>query len=190
MSTVLDQENRLLSISTPLGDDVLILQSFSASEAVSTLFSYECEMLSAEEGIEALADRTIDVALVDKNLPGMSGLDFIRAVRERGLRFPCFMMTGQSSAETAAEALGLGVEAYLEKPFDDVTVGVLNAVTEVAELRGRRSHETSIGGSTPTAGEALDRCSSTPLQSWPVDCRTTPSATSATSPASASSVAR
>ena len=51
MSTVLDQENRLLSISTPLGDDVLILQSFAASEAVSTLFNYECEMLSAEEGI-------------------------------------------------------------------------------------------------------------------------------------------
>ncbi|MCB1790417.1 MAG: type VI secretion system tip protein VgrG [Gammaproteobacteria bacterium] len=52
MAIRLEQENRLLSIATPLGDDVLILQSFAASDAVSTLFSYDCELLSAEEGIK------------------------------------------------------------------------------------------------------------------------------------------
>lgn len=51
MTNELDQENRLLSVDTPLGDDVLILQSFSASEAVSELFNYQLEMLSTEEHI-------------------------------------------------------------------------------------------------------------------------------------------
>ena len=51
MAIAIDQETRLLSIKTPLGDDVLILQSFAGSEAISELFSYQCEMLSTETGI-------------------------------------------------------------------------------------------------------------------------------------------
>ena len=52
MAIALDQETRLLSINTPLGDDVLILQSFAASESLSELFYYQCELLSAEEQIK------------------------------------------------------------------------------------------------------------------------------------------
>ena len=52
MAIALDQETRLLSINTPLGDGVLILQSFAASESLSELFNYQCELLSAEEQIK------------------------------------------------------------------------------------------------------------------------------------------
>jgi type VI secretion system secreted protein VgrG len=45
------QENRLLSVNTPLGKDVLLLTGFSGREAMSRLFSYQLEMFSEDEGI-------------------------------------------------------------------------------------------------------------------------------------------
>jgi len=45
------QEPRLLSIKTPLGADVLILQSFAGTERISSLFSYQLELLSAQDNI-------------------------------------------------------------------------------------------------------------------------------------------
>lgn len=51
MSTVIEQEPRLLSITTPLGEDVLILQSFSGTESLSSLFAFQLDLLSANEAI-------------------------------------------------------------------------------------------------------------------------------------------
>jgi type VI secretion system secreted protein VgrG len=51
MAAAIAQEPRLLSIDTPLGADVLILQSFAGSEALSEPFSYQCEMLSEQTDI-------------------------------------------------------------------------------------------------------------------------------------------
>ena len=51
MATAIDQEQRLISVETPLGDDVLVLQSFTASERLSALFDYQLEMLSANDAI-------------------------------------------------------------------------------------------------------------------------------------------
>ena len=45
------QENRSLSVSTPLGDDVLKLVSFSGTEALSHLFTYQLEMYSEDVSI-------------------------------------------------------------------------------------------------------------------------------------------
>src|SRR5262245_44867433 len=50
---VYKQENRLLSVDTPLGKDVLLLAGFSGTEALSQLFSYRLEMFSTEENIKA-----------------------------------------------------------------------------------------------------------------------------------------
>src|SRR5438552_2500930 len=47
------QENRLLSVTTSLGQDVLLLAAFSGGEALSRLFSYQLEMLSENEAIAA-----------------------------------------------------------------------------------------------------------------------------------------
>jgi type VI secretion system secreted protein VgrG len=51
VATAIDQGPRLLSIDTPLGDDVLVLQSFTGSEAFSSLFSFHLEMLSSNDAI-------------------------------------------------------------------------------------------------------------------------------------------
>jgi CheY-like chemotaxis protein len=80
---------------------------------------------SGEQALELFrelsrAQTPVDLALVDKNLPGMSGLDCIRTLRAEHAGLPCMLMTGFSSGDAAARAADLGVVGYVLKPFDDV----------------------------------------------------------------------
>jgi type VI secretion system secreted protein VgrG len=65
------QENRLLAIDTPLGQDVLLLQGFTGHEGISRLFSFQLDLLSAKDSI-SFADIvgqnvTISVTLADQS---------------------------------------------------------------------------------------------------------------------------
>jgi len=74
---------------------------------------------SAPDGETALAQvagGTFDVILSDIRLPGLSGVDLLRAVRERDLDVPVVLMTGWPEIDTAAEAVELGALQYLRKP--------------------------------------------------------------------------
>ena len=52
MAATYTQENRLMAISTPLGDDTLLLASFSGEEGISRLFRFELELLSTSESLD------------------------------------------------------------------------------------------------------------------------------------------
>jgi two-component system, response regulator, stage 0 sporulation protein F len=75
---------------------------------------------TGEEGVRRLREREFDVLVVDKNLPGMSGVDFIREVRKQNRVIRVLMITAYGSVESAVETLNLGIDAYLEKPFPNV----------------------------------------------------------------------
>lgn len=82
------------------------------------------EVVEAGDGAEAqdqLARHPdVDIALVDWNMPRMSGLELVRAVRSRGdydgVRI--LMVTTETEAGRVAEALAAGANEYLMKPFD------------------------------------------------------------------------
>jgi signal transduction histidine kinase len=79
-------------------------------------------LLVAQNGDEALAQaakHVIDVALVDKNLPGESGLDIARKLKEKQADLEVILLTGYASIESAIEAVQIGAYDYLTKPVDD-----------------------------------------------------------------------
>jgi class 3 adenylate cyclase/CheY-like chemotaxis protein len=81
------------------------------------------EVTSAEDGIAALrcvAEEPFDAVLLDLMMPGISGLDVLRSVRERfsPSALPVIMATARSSAREVIEALELGANDYVTKPFD------------------------------------------------------------------------
>jgi two-component system chemotaxis response regulator CheY len=91
------------------------------------------EVLEAGDGIEALEqlrrNPDVDLVLVDWNMPRMSGLDFIRAVRaERsydGVRI--LMVTTETESAQVTRALDAGANEYLMKPFTrDILMAKLN----------------------------------------------------------------
>lgn len=60
-----------------------------------------------------------DLVLVDIKMPGMTGLELIRAVREEGIFSHFVILTGYSDFEFAKTAIHLGVTEYLLKPIDE-----------------------------------------------------------------------
>lgn len=72
----------------------------------------------AEQGPDLLAASTFDLVLLDNKMPGMSGLEFLDALRRRGLETPVILMTGYATTDTAMEAMNLGAFDYVIKPDD------------------------------------------------------------------------
>ena len=71
---------------------------------------------TAEEGLKKYAQTEFDLILLDLNLPGLSGLDFLRQISQEGGASLVMVISGQSDIPTALEAIRLGAIDYLEKP--------------------------------------------------------------------------
>jgi len=75
-----------------------------------------------------------DVVLVDVKMPGLSGLDLVRAIRDRHPAQPVILLTGHASEEDAAAGQAMGVNEYLLKPVGiEQLVEVLRATADKKE---------------------------------------------------------
>ncbi len=89
---------------------------------------------SAEEGLK-LADRA-DLILTDLRLPGMDGLELIRAIRRQNASTPIIVITAFGTVESAVEAMKAGAFDFLPKPFSmDHLMAVVHKALEVRLLR-------------------------------------------------------
>jgi DNA-binding response OmpR family regulator len=78
-------------------------------------------VLTAADGaaaLEALVARQVDLVILDVMLPGSSGFDVLRAIRQRKPRLPVLMLTARGEAIDRILGLELGADDYLAKPFD------------------------------------------------------------------------
>jgi two-component system response regulator PhoP len=71
-----------------------------------------------KEGLYFATEYPIDAAVVDLGLPGLSGLDLIRAVRSRGNALPILVLTARARWQDKVEGLEAGADDYLAKPFE------------------------------------------------------------------------
>lgn len=80
---------------------------------------YAVESLgTGEDCLQALGKSLPDAILLDVNLPGLSGLDVLAAIRDSQHFLPVIMMTSDSGVETVVSAMQLGAYDYLVKPLD------------------------------------------------------------------------
>lgn len=82
------------------------------------------ELLEAGDGMEALAmleqsSANIKLILLDWNMPGMDGLDFLRKIKENPAlkHLPVMMVTTESEKENIIKAIQAGAINYMVKPF-------------------------------------------------------------------------
>lgn len=74
----------------------------------------------AADGIDGLhfaVEYPIDLAIIDLGLPGQSGMDIVRKLREQGHKYPVLILTARSDWHDKVEALELGADDYVTKPF-------------------------------------------------------------------------
>jgi DNA-binding response OmpR family regulator len=73
-----------------------------------------------DDGLEALrliSGGQYDLVVLDLRLPGMSGVEIVRTLRDRGITLPVLVLTAQDSVETKVQALRAGADDYVTKPF-------------------------------------------------------------------------
>ena len=72
---------------------------------------------SAREALSVLEHESFDVVITDLQMPGMSGLEFIRTLEHRPHGAQVLMVTAHATVESAVEAMRHGAFDYIEKPF-------------------------------------------------------------------------
>jgi len=72
---------------------------------------------SAEEALLEHARQPLDLLVVDIRLPGMSGLDLTRRLRERGSTMKILLITGMPDKDIPARATAVGADRFMSKPF-------------------------------------------------------------------------
>src|SRR5213079_36628 len=122
---------------------------------VSAVASNNCEVTTAstaEQAMELLGDTPFDLVVSDIKMPGLSGLDLLRAIKSKQPATPVVLITGVPSVNSAVFGLRHGAYDYLPKPF---------SVTEVRDLitRLRRDRADGNGNVNYPAGltEELSR---------------------------------
>jgi two-component system chemotaxis response regulator CheY len=85
------------------------------------------DITEADDGNTALPllkAGTFDILITDWNMPGMPGLELLKAVRadERLAKLPVLMLTAEAKREQIVEAAQAGVSGYVIKPFTAITL--------------------------------------------------------------------
>ena len=75
------------------------------------------EASRGEEALQLLHAATVDVVLLDINMPGIGGIKTLRRIRAFAPRLPVLMVTVLDAEEEKVEALELGADDYITKPF-------------------------------------------------------------------------
>ncbi len=85
------------------------------------------QAVTKEEALQKIEQRGYRLVLLDLKIPGVKGLELLRAIREKRPESMVIIITGYASIETAKETARLGAVAYLPKPFTP------NEILEVTE---------------------------------------------------------
>jgi DNA-binding NtrC family response regulator len=111
---------------------LIIDDEHSVRYSFKRMFEDEFRVLTAEDGMSALTvlDTSfigIDIIFCDVKMPGMTGLEVLKKIKDMGSNIPVVMMTAFGDSDTAIEAMKEGAVDYLTKPLDG------NQLREVVE---------------------------------------------------------
>ena len=91
---------------------------------------------SGEEAMELLKSDDVDLVLTDKRLPGVDGVELVRRIKNDHPDLAVVVMTAYGTIGSAVEAMRLGAEDYLVKPFEAAEMlMVLRRAIEFHELK-------------------------------------------------------
>jgi len=104
---------------------------------------------SGEAGLSMARAQKFDLVIMDVCMPGMSGLDTLRTLRESEPKLPVIIMTAFGTTETAIEATKMGAFDYVLKPFD--VPEVLSVIDQAVEAGRFMRSRVEVDGIPDTA---------------------------------------
>jgi C4-dicarboxylate-specific signal transduction histidine kinase len=74
--------------------------------------------VDGKEGLQKFKDTKIDLVITDINMPELSGLDMLQAIKKIDSEVPCVLVSAYSNTEYFKRSIRLGVDGYLIKPVE------------------------------------------------------------------------
>lgn len=135
-----------------IDDDVALRQTLARFLAPSFDIT---AVESAEEALASLEKNAFDAVLSDVYLQGMSGVEFLKRLRQHDLDLPVLLMSGEPGLEVAIRAVEYGAMRYLLKPFDlgELRTALVRAVSIRRLAVARRQSLELIGHEGQAAGD-------------------------------------
>ncbi len=97
-------------------EDEAPLREQLSERLIADGFAVDC----ADNGVDGLflgQEHPYDVMIIDLGLPGMSGIDVIKILREEGNKSPILILTARGRWNEKVEGLEIGADDYMVKPF-------------------------------------------------------------------------
>jgi len=110
---------------------------------------------SVERGLQLLTEKKPDAIVMDIRMPGMTGIEGLRRIRQIDPHLSVIMLTGFGALETAKEALRLGANDYISKPFD---------AREMREVINRNVERTRLHRTSESAASEIKELNNRLLQ--------------------------
>ncbi len=113
-----------------------------------------------KEGLDAFASGPFDLVITDLKMPGISGMEVLRKVREQAPEVPVLVITAFGNVETAVSAMKEGAYDFIGKPFhrDQLLLSVDKALERrrlAAEVRDLRIRAKGVGREIVNASAAM-----------------------------------
>jgi two-component system response regulator FixJ len=107
---------------------------------------------SAEAFLEIAPTVKAGCVITDVRMPGLSGVELLRQLRDRQVSIPVIMITGHGDVPLAVEAMKIGAMDFLEKPFDDeaLLASVRSALDQLDRDQKRQAERGDIEGRLAT----------------------------------------
>ncbi len=122
------------------GTILVIDDEASIRESLQTLLELEGFQVetaaTGEEGLAKIAERPMDLVLLDFALPDRNGLEILRDIRDRDPELGVIMITAYGTVENAVAAMQAGATNFIQKPWDNEKL-----VADVRAVVGRRRAE-------------------------------------------------
>jgi two-component system, LuxR family, response regulator FixJ len=97
---------------------------------------------SATAFLEQLPNVGLGCVITDVRMPGLSGIDLLKRLKERKIDVPVIVITGHGDVPLAVEAMKSGAVDFLEKPFDDeLLLAVVQSALRERESQSKRLTE-------------------------------------------------
>ena len=138
-----------MTVASDLPQVLVIDDEMGPRESLRMLLKPNYQVYTADcvdAGIQLLKEKQPDAVITDIRMPGASGIEGLRRIREIDPHVAVIMLTGFGALETAQEALRLGANDYINKPFD---------AREMREVIGRNVERTRLHRTGVNAAEEI-----------------------------------
>ncbi len=138
-----------MTVSTDLPQILVIDDEIGPRESLRMLLKPDYQVHTAdcvEAGMKLLKEKQPDTIVMDIRMPGITGIEGLRKIREIDPHLSVIMLTGFGALETAKEALRLGANDYISKPFD---------AGEMRDVIGRNVERTRVHRTTEHAAAEI-----------------------------------